>query len=37
MDADDDGDVSTEVVIVSTDIEAPTDIPFANWPDGIWG
>ena len=28
MEATDDGDVVTEVVIVATDIEAPTDIPF---------
>ena len=30
MDADEDGNVVEEVVIVSTDIDPPTDIPFAK-------
>ena len=34
MDADEDGDVVEEIVIVSTDIEEPTDIPFVLVPDG---
>ena len=32
MDADDDGNVVEEVVIVSTDIEAPEATPFAMVP-----
>ena len=33
MDADDDGNVVTEVAIVGTDIAAPRDIAFAKWED----
>ena len=33
MEADDDGNVESEVVIVSTDIEAPTGVKFADWED----
>lgn len=35
MDADMDGNVVEEVVMVSTDIEAPTDIPFAAVDDNM--
>ena len=33
MDADEDGNVVTEVVIVATDIEAPKAVAFAKWKD----
>ena len=37
MDAGEDGNVVEEVVIVSTDIDAPTDIPFVDDGDGNGG
>ena len=37
MEADADGNVMTEVVIVATDIEAPDAVPFAMWESGLDG
>ena len=37
MEADDDGNVEDEVVVVTTDIEAPKSVPFAEFQSGIDG